>query len=96
MGTRMVATVGIWMFLAARGMADTYIRQPSVDVIRYDISMEVTDASDSIAGITIIQVLIRSETASGMWLDFEDMTVDKLLVEGIERALHLWRRPSCI
>ena len=65
--------------------ADPYVRQPSVDAIHYDISIEVTDISDSITGIAKIQVLIRDASATGMWLDFEDMSVEKLFVGGTEQ-----------
>lgn len=64
--------------------ADTYVRQPSIDAVRYEISIEVTDASDSISGTTRIQARIRNESAAGMWLDFEDMAIEKLLVGGVE------------
>jgi len=73
------------MFWGTSGFADPYVRQPSVDAIHYNISIEVTDTSDSIAGITKLQVLIRDKSATGMWLDFEDMSIEKLLVGGIER-----------
>jgi aminopeptidase N len=75
----------ILMFWGNSAFADPYVRQPSVDAVRYDISIEVTDASDSIAGTTTIQVRICDESAAGMWLDFEDMSIEKLLVGGTER-----------
>jgi aminopeptidase N len=65
--------------------ADTYLRQPSVDVIRYDISLELTDRSDSITCLTKIHVLMKENKVSDMWLDFEGMAVDRLYVGGIER-----------
>jgi aminopeptidase N len=73
------------LFLAVFSRADTYVRQPSVDVIHYDISIELADTSDSIRGTTKVHVLMRSEGVSGMWLDFADMDVDQLLVRGSER-----------
>jgi len=73
------------LLLAACGMADTYVRQPSIDVIHYDISIELTDRSDIITGTTRIQVRMQTENASGMWLDFAYMDVDTLLVQGKER-----------
>jgi aminopeptidase N len=71
------------LLFAIFGRADTYIRQPSIDVIHYDISIELTDASNSITGTTRIQILIRNDKAPGMWLDLADMEVDKLLVDGV-------------
>jgi aminopeptidase N len=73
------------LFLAVCGRADSYLRQPSIDVIHYDISLELTDASDSITGTTRVHVRIAEEGVSGMWLDFSDMKVDKLLVQGTEK-----------
>jgi len=78
---------GIWMLFVVCGFADSYVRQPSIDVIHYAISLERTDASNVIAGTTKIQVRIRRESASDMWLDFEDMSIDRFLVGGVERPL---------
>jgi aminopeptidase N len=64
--------------------ADTYVRQNSIDVVHYDISMEFSDASDSISGTTRVRVRIKDGSASGMWLDFAGMRVDKLLVQGVD------------
>jgi len=66
--------------------ADSYVRQLDIDVVHYDISIEVTDLSDSITGIAKLQVQIRNGPATGMWLDFEDMSVDMLLVGGVKRS----------
>jgi aminopeptidase N len=73
------------LLFAIFGRADTYVRQPSIDVLHYDISVEVTDASDSITGTTRIQILIRNDNVPGMWLDLADMEVDKMLVDGVTR-----------
>jgi aminopeptidase N len=66
--------------------ADNYVHQPSVDVVRYEISPELTDRSDSITCRTKIHVLIRGNKASDMWLDFEGMEVDRLYVGGVATA----------
>jgi len=76
---------GIWMLFVVCSFVDSYVRQPSIDAIHYAISLELTDASNFIAGTTKIQVRIRSESASDMWLDFEDMSIDRSLVGGVER-----------
>jgi len=73
------------LLLAIFGLADTYIRQSSIDVIHYDVSLELSDTSDSITGIAKIHVLMRDEGVSRMWLDFAEMDVDVLMVQGIER-----------
>jgi len=79
------ATAAFWILcLAVFGMADSYVRQESIDVLHYDISLELSDLSGSIHGITRARVLIRGEAASGMWLDFPCMNVDMLRVQGVE------------
>ncbi len=78
---------GIWiLLLAICGLADTYIRQPSIDIIHYDISLELSDTFESIIGTTKIRVLIKDEGVSRMWLDFAEMDVDVLMVQGSERS----------
>jgi aminopeptidase N len=80
-----ILTAPIWILLSAvSGMADIYVRQQSVDILHYDISVEISEASDSIAGTTRIRVLTREEGVSRMWLDFAGMTVDRLLVQDKE------------
>lgn len=74
------------LLLSICGLADSYIRQPSIDVIHYDISLELSDTSNSIIGTTKIRVLIRDDGVSRMWLDFAEMDVDGLTVQGIERS----------
>jgi aminopeptidase N len=77
---------GIWiLLLAAPSFADNYIRQPDVDIIHYEISVELRDTSDSISGTTRIHVRIRNESVSGMRFDFTGMQVDEVRVRGIKR-----------
>jgi len=79
-------TVLAWILLSAGGsLADSYIRQPSVDVQLYEISLELTDQTDSIAGTARVHVLVQQDNTAGMWLDFECMTVDALRVGGADR-----------
>ncbi len=73
------------LLLAIGGLADTYIRQLSVDVIHYDISLELSDTSDFFSGTTKIHVLMQNEGVTGMWLDFAEMNVDALTVQGMNR-----------
>jgi aminopeptidase N len=82
----MILRTGAWILLfTIFGRADVYVRQPSIDVLHYDIAVELRDDSDSIAGAARIQILIRNGAARGMWFDLADMDVDKLRVNGIER-----------
>jgi aminopeptidase N len=64
--------------------ADTYVRQNSIDIVHYDISVELSDRSDSISGTTRLRVRIKDGRASGMWLDFAGMRMDRLLVQGVD------------
>jgi aminopeptidase N len=91
-----IPLTAIWILLTAIcGTADTYIRQPSIDVVHYDISLELNHETDSIAGTTRIRVLMRNEGVSSMWLDFEEMLVDAVTVDGTERSYaHLGGRLS--
>jgi aminopeptidase N len=78
-----IVVIGLFLLLSnILVWADTYIRQPSIDIIHYDISFSLTDSADSISGTAKISIRIRKDGTSGMWLDFKDMTVDKLLVDG--------------
>ncbi len=80
-----IPTAALWILcFAVSGMADNYVRQKSIDVLHYDISLEWSGVSDSIRGITRVRVLIRGEAASDMWLDFPGMNVDMLRVQGIQ------------
>jgi aminopeptidase N len=82
----MILRAASWILLfAVLGRADAYVRQPSIDVIHYNISLELRDDSDSITGTTRIQILIRNDNVTGMWLDLADMHVDKLLADGVVR-----------
>jgi aminopeptidase N len=73
------------LLLAGYSLGDTYVRQSSIDVIHYDLSLELTDTSDSIIGSATIQVMIRDNGISGMWFDFADMKVSRVQMHGVER-----------
>ena len=81
----LLRTVICILVLASPGWADSYVRQPSVDVVRYEIVVELTDTSKAIKGTARIHILMRGENVPGMWLDLDDMHVDRLLVEGADR-----------
>lgn len=75
---------GIWFLLASIfSYADVYLRQPAVDVVHYDIELELGDASDSIRGTARISVRMLQDGVSGMRLDFAGMQVDSLRIQGI-------------
>jgi aminopeptidase N len=75
-----------WIFLlCVPGWADTYVRQSGIDILQYDISLELTDTSDSISGTARIHARIKEKEACRMRLDFSGMQVDRLTVGGSPR-----------
>lgn len=85
-----ILIAAFWALLAVISCrADSYVRQPSIDVLSYEISLEITDNSDVISGTTKIQLMIRSDRAASMWLDFAEMAVDRLLVGGHDSTYRL-------
>jgi aminopeptidase N len=65
--------------------ADSYVHQPDIDILHYEISVELSDASDSIKATTRIHVRMRNDGVSGMRLDFTGMQVDDVRVRGVRR-----------
>jgi aminopeptidase N len=83
----MKRTAAISLFLvlsAVSGRADSYTRQPSIDVRHYEISIDLDDRSDSIKAMARIDIVIQNDRASGMWLDLTGMHVDRLRINGTE------------
>ncbi len=80
----MAAIILFLLLPAVSGRADTYTRQPAVDVLHYEISILLNDTSNSITGTTRIDVRIQGKRASGMWLDLFGMKVDHLRIQGRE------------
>jgi aminopeptidase N len=74
----------VLMSLAMPVFADTYTRQPEIDVVHYEINLELSDSSDTISATTRIHVMMRRDGVSHMWLDFAGMSVDRLTVSGKE------------
>ena len=77
--------ISAWTLLAWTAFGDTYVRQPEIDVVHYEIRVQLSDAGDSISASTRIHVMMRRDGVSKMWLDFEGMQVDGLTVDGRER-----------
>ena len=72
------------LFSAAPGVADVYVRQPGIDILHYDIAVEISDQSDTITGTTGIRLQVLADELSDMWLDFEGMAVDNLRAGGVQ------------
>jgi len=79
---RTAAAILCLLIQAVSGHADSYAHQPSVDILHYEISIELDDRSNVVAGTTSIDIAFRSEGVSGMWLDLAAMQVDGLYFEG--------------
>jgi aminopeptidase N len=77
--------IGLILF-SAPGYADYYRRQPALDVIHYEIAVELSDESDAISGTTRVHVRMRQDGIDGMWLDLEEMRVNSLKVGGVDRS----------
>ncbi len=73
------------LLFAPLASADDYERQPSLDVLHYGIAIELSDASNEIAGGTRLQVMVRAARVSKMWLDLAKMTVESVTVGGKDR-----------
>ncbi len=73
---------------AAALFADTYPRQPSIDVQHYVFRVELSDANDEIAGETAVTVRFKKEDVASFWLDFataaegKGMTVSEVTASG--------------
>src|SRR5262245_18956755 len=87
LSSRSALTVPIVVIiLAAPGYADYYRRLPALDVIHYEIALELADQSDAISATTRVHVRMRQDGITGMWLDLEAMKVDNLKVGDADRS----------
>jgi aminopeptidase N len=77
--------VGLILF-ASPGYADYYTRQPALDVIHYEIAIELADENDAISATTRVHVRMRQDGITGMWLDLEAMKVNRLKVGSVDRS----------
>jgi aminopeptidase N len=82
--------VGIWiLLLAAWSRADTYVRQPEIDITHYDLSLELDDNTDSITATAKISVRMRAKNVSRMRLDFSGMKIDSVRMRNpIKKIAH--------
>lgn len=76
---------------APLGFADTYPRQPGIDVVNYAFSLTLSDETDSIAGEAVIDVAVTRPDVREVRLDLaaasartdgKGMTVSRVLVDG--------------
>ncbi|PYV09569.1 MAG: hypothetical protein DMG07_22935 [Acidobacteria bacterium] len=65
---------------SAAACADTYLRQEAVDVLHYDIAVELEGRLDALAGTVRLDVRMRRDGVSAMRLDLADMKVESVRV----------------
>jgi aminopeptidase N len=87
MCARFTAAAALLTLLASPGYADTYPRQPGIDVIHYVFRLTVNDTSDQIVGETTVTFRVV-QRVSELALDLtsaagdKGMTVESVKVEG--------------
>lgn len=79
----------VFILLAAPLAADTYTRQPAVDVLHYEIDLELSDNPDTVSALARLHVMMRRDGAERMWLDFAGMEIDRFAVSGRERPYEM-------
>ncbi len=67
------------------GRGDSYQHQPGIDVVHYDIAVELLEGTAPISGTTRVYVRMTEDGVSKMWLDLADMTVDRVRTGNTER-----------
>src|SRR5260370_299223 len=74
---RMLAATLLALGLGAGpAAADSYPRQTAVDVLHYDIALELRDESGVLAGTTGVRFEAQRDGVDRLGLDFEGLTVD--------------------
>jgi len=71
--------------LAGPAAADSYPRQTAVDVLHYDVAVELGDGSDLLAGTTRVRLEARQDGVDRLRLDLEGLTVDAVISGGRPR-----------
>ena len=74
----------------ARARADSYPRQPGIDVVAYVFRLELNDGTSAISGEADIDVAFRADGVSAIWLDLvgpspdgkTGMTVERVTSDG--------------
>ena len=71
------AVVWVGLFLDGRVAADTYPRQPTVDVLHYAFSIGLTDATDEIEGEATVDLRFAREGTTGFELDLTNASPER-------------------
>src|SRR6266571_6353490 len=70
---------------AGPAAADSYPRQTALDVLHYDVAVELRDGSDLLAGTTRVRFEARTDGVDRLRLDLEGLTVDAVSAGGRSR-----------
>jgi aminopeptidase N len=73
---RVAAGCACSMLLAAFVLADTYPRQPSVDILNYLFKLELKDDTDMISGETDIDLMCKTDGITELFLDLIGKSAD--------------------
>jgi aminopeptidase N len=84
MRTRSAAVVSL-VWLCAAAFADVYPRRSALDVLHYDLHVDLEAPGDEIKGVTRIEIQMRRDGVSGITLDLEEMRVESVAVGGTAR-----------
>jgi aminopeptidase N len=71
-----VALAGLLLAVPA-ARADTYPRQPDVDVVHYAFAIGLTDATDEIQGEAVVDLRFTRDGATGFELDLANATAER-------------------
>ncbi len=89
---RMLAATLLALGLGAGpAAADSYPRQTAVDVLHYDIALELRDESGVLAGTTGVRFEAQRDGVDRLGLDFEGLTVDAASTGGRPRPFRYER-----
>ncbi len=66
---RVIAALGLCVTSVVSAMADTYPRQPGVDIVDYSFRLTLTDDSDVIEGETVVTLRVVKDGVSTFTLD---------------------------
>jgi len=79
------AAVAPLLCWCAAAFGDVYLRQPALDVLHYDLHVDLEAPGDEIAGFARIQIRMRRDAVSSITLDLEEMRVESVAVGGAAR-----------
>ena len=79
---QLLAALGLSPNSVSGQTTDRYIRQAGFDVLHYNLNLSVSDTNNAVHGKTIITVLRRDLRDSTLTLDFQNMTISAMAING--------------